>query len=66
MRRITILALGVLSLFSCSNPINEIEMQLVEGGNFLMGSDAQSFGNEAKIHIPVLSGTTSLLFLVPW
>lgn len=52
MRRITIIALGVLSLFSCSNPINEIEMQLVEGGNFLMGSDAKEAEDDEKpVHV---------------
>lgn len=55
MSRIAILTLGVLALFACSNPTEDIEMVLVEGGDFVIGSEAE--GAEAdekpvvKVHV---------------
>lgn len=53
MSRIIILTLGVLSLFSCSNPTEDIEMVLVEGGDFVVGSEAEEAETDEKPVIEV-------------
>ena len=53
MSRIAILTLGVLAFFACSNPTEEIEMVLVEGGDFVIGSEIEEAEADEKPAVEV-------------